>query len=316
MKKGLKKVFVGVSCNIEDTVTAPKIVNSKNIISELPSTIAGSSVNIARLLQCLGSSITKLFTTVGDDIYADFVHKKLTEWGLDYFILPIREATARSIVVVQESDIKNRSTVYGHKPRYIDSKISHGKQTLVEQIGIYQPDFILATGVSPLDVELVEAMFSVNQSLKVFNPGYNLIAETETLMNLLKMVDILFVNHEEVCKFIDKTASEFDPLPDINKFCQAVGVEEVIVTNNSHGAYYGCKSNNYKLLHQPTTTCQVLDSTGAGDAFLAGFIYGRIVDGSPEKSMKIASMVATFNVQKVGGSAIPTSEEIKQISNI
>ncbi len=312
MNKGTKKVFVGVSCNIEDTVTAPEIVTSKNIISELPSTIAGSSVNVARLLHRLGASVTKLFTTAGDDIYAEFVHKTLTEWGLDYLILPIREATARSIVVVQKGN-KNKSTIYGHKPDYISSKVAQGKQVLVDQIDIYQPDFILATGVSPMDIELVEAMFCVNRGIKVFNPSYNLIADAQAFMNLLKMVDMLFVNHEEVCKFLNKPASEFEPTLDIEKFCRIVDVKEVVVTNNSHGAYHCDKDNDYKLLHQPTTPCQVVDPTGAGDAFLAGFIYSRIMGGLTKDSMKLASAVATLNIQKVGGSAIPTDEEIKQL---
>ena len=45
---------------------------------------------------------------------------------------------------------------------------------------------------------------------------------------------------------------------------------------------------------------QVVDSTGAGDSFAAGFVYGVVNDLGPERSARLGSMAAGEIVSHLG----------------
>lgn len=56
------------------------------------------------------------------------------------------------------------------------------------------------------------------------------------------------------------------------------------------------------------------DTTGAGDAFHAGFIYGMLRDDDVEECMKLGNAVAALKCRALGGrAALPTVEELKEM---
>lgn len=56
------------------------------------------------------------------------------------------------------------------------------------------------------------------------------------------------------------------------------------------------------------------DTTGAGDAFRAGFIYGLLKGFSVEETLRAANAVAALNCRELGARAgLPTEEELKQM---
>jgi len=55
------------------------------------------------------------------------------------------------------------------------------------------------------------------------------------------------------------------------------------------------------------------DTTGAGDAFHAGFIYGMLNDESVETCMKLGNAVAALKCRSLGGrAALPTADELRE----
>jgi len=62
-------------------------------------------------------------------------------------------------------------------------------------------------------------------------------------------------------------------------------------------------------------SAEVIDSTGAGDAFDAGFIYGVLKGWELGDATKLGTLLAYLTVQKVGArSAILPLEEIKRMA--
>jgi len=68
---------------------------------------------------------------------------------------------------------------------------------------------------------------------------------------------------------------------------------ELIVTLGPGGASWN--NNKYK-----TTECEVFDVSGAGDTFLASFVYEYLCTGSIEKAINFANSCARIVVQKFG----------------
>ena len=68
-----------------------------------------------------------------------------------------------------------------------------------------------------------------------------------------------------------------------------------------------------ELLTLPAFPVDVVDTTGAGDAFHGGFIYGVLQAWNAPEIVRFASAVASLNCRQLGGrSGLPTVEEVHQ----
>jgi len=87
------------------------------------------------------------------------------------------------------------------------------------------------------------------------------------------------------------------------------GAKEVIVKLGKQGAVY---EDEGKLVAFPATPVeQRIDTTGAGDCFIAGFLYGMIQWGDIPRAIKIGNLTASYSIQKKGAAiSFPNKSEI------
>lgn len=128
---------------------------------------------------------------------------------------------------------------------------------------------------------------------------------------LLKKVDFLKIAKEEAQWLFDTT--------DAGAITHRLGsVEGVLVTDGDKGSNYCLNDHEDKL---PAFSVNTVDTTGAGDAFVAGFIHQLCQQGlhssfgSPESAKKVvkyASAVGALTTLKPGAiAAQPTAEEVE-----
>jgi sugar/nucleoside kinase (ribokinase family) len=135
--------------------------------------------------------------------------------------------------------------------------------------------------------------------------SYNIVeAEREFFHKLMeKYVDIVFANEEEARAFTGE-APEM-AVESLSKLCSIA-----IVKVGAHGSYIrkGTQSLHVPALHIQ----QVTDTTGAGDYFAAGFLFGLVEGCSLDKCAAVGSLLAG-NVIQVVGAHLPDSRwsEIK-----
>jgi len=87
------------------------------------------------------------------------------------------------------------------------------------------------------------------------------------------------------------------------------GVKEVIVKLGNQGAGYEKKG---KLVAFPAVPVeQVVDTTGAGDCFIAGFLYGMFQQEDIAQAIQVANLIASYSIQKKGAAiSFPKKTEI------
>lgn len=129
----------------------------------------------------------------------------------------------------------------------------------------------------------------------------------EKLLDFLKDVDIIFGNLSEYQALYDMESIE-SIIQQLQKTSNIA-----ILTNAEHGALI---ITSHAILHAPAKeVMQIVDTTGAGDMFAAGFLYGMTHGYDLDQCGKIASEMAGHIIAMVG--ARPTgsmSEVLRAVS--
>jgi sugar/nucleoside kinase (ribokinase family) len=110
------------------------------------------------------------------------------------------------------------------------------------------------------------------------------------LDEMLAKVDIIIANEDEAKAFTDK--EEKEALADLMKLAKVA-----IVKVGKHGAYIGYEG---EIIHRPAGDAVARDTTGAGDLWAAGFLYGYARDWDMARSADLGSAVANEVVQIIG----------------
>ncbi|NVM53709.1 MAG: carbohydrate kinase family protein [Candidatus Helarchaeota archaeon] len=142
------------------------------------------------------------------------------------------------------------------------------------------------------------------------NPGALIVDQgLERVEPLLKLTDIFIGSQGEVKRLFQTT--------DLSKGLRALlkHVEIVVVTQGGEGSLVVTEEGEIKI---PAEQVKVVDTTGAGDAFSAGFIYGLLrYNFDPIKLEicgKIGNKAAAHCIQQVGArQGLMTKKELKSI---
>ena len=95
---------------------------------------------------------------------------------------------------------------------------------------------------------------------------------------------------------------------EIADFLQNEGVETVVVKLGKEGCYVKGQGKGFYF---PPYDVRVVDTTGAGDSFVAGFLTGLLQKWNLEKCTQFASVVSAHCIQQLGATTgIPGFDEV------
>lgn len=122
--------------------------------------------------------------------------------------------------------------------------------------------------------------------------NFNIVNAFKGLLDdiIPEYVDILFSNESEAEAFTGLKAEE------AVKVLSGM-VEVSLVTQGKEGALVGSKG---QVIAVPAEGGKPVDTTGAGDHFAAGFLYGQSVGATLEQSARIGSLLAGYIIDVIG----------------
>ena len=121
---------------------------------------------------------------------------------------------------------------------------------------------------------------------------------------LLPLIDFMISSSS----FPERITGEADLSSALKKLSERTGSLFVAATIGEEGvlAYF-----RGQYIHSPAFKIQCQDTTGAGDAFHGGFIYGLLTGFSVEQTLKFANGVAALKCRAVGArTSLPTLDEV------
>jgi sugar/nucleoside kinase (ribokinase family) len=247
----------------------------------------GSAANTVAGLASLGADCA-FIGKVHDDELGQLFKRDIGAAGIDCFTNPLEEgaATGRSIVLVTPDAQRSMFTYLGASRKLsvedIDEKlISESRITFIEGYLWDEPTAHEAV-IKACDLAHKydrKVAFTVSDKYCVSN-------HRENMLDLIaKHVDILFANEEELKSLF--ATDDFAMALDLIKPM----VEIAAVTRDSRGSVVVNK--RVKIFVEAEKMDTVVDTTGAGDLYAAGFLYGMVKGRSLGTCAMIGSIAAS-----------------------
>lgn len=124
-------------------------------------------------------------------------------------------------------------------------------------------------------------------------------------VDMLRDADVFFPNEREA----ELMTGQSEPKAMLDELNQR-GVNNVALKLGSRGALLAWEGKRYQCAPFPVTP---MDTTGAGDCFDAGFIYGWLRGEAPEGCLQFAGICGALSTRCLGGLAgFPTRDELEE----
>lgn len=280
--------------NKKDFVTGKSIcfnLGSKVDIRELRLTSGGGGTNTAATFANQEFKVA-FCGSVGDDILGQALINELEALGIStQFIKKIKKKATNLSVVI--NGLKEDRTILVYR----------GASDLLEKNDIsWQKLKTKWLYIAPLSGKLCNIFediidFAHKNDIKIaVNPGnYQLNLSVDKLKRILSKVDILLLNQEEA-SLLTKIPfkKEREIFKKIDKICPGIA----IMTKGKNGVIVSDGKHIYKARALNT---KIVDKTGAGDSFGAGFVSGYIKSsGNIEKSIQLGIANAAACLKESG----------------
>jgi pseudouridine kinase len=276
--------------------------SNKGQIKMLP---GGVGRNIAENLTRLGQKVS-LISVLGDDIFKDFLLKHSEQTGIgmhESIIIPEYSSAVFSAILNRNNDLAVAIAdmkIYDH----LSPDLFYGEFPSMEQA----------------DFAVLETNFpsSVLDYLVNRYPGKKWILDTvsgdkaKRCEPVLSQLYVLKTNllEAEVITGISSKTPDYRPMVE---FFLNEGVQNVFITLGKEGVIYG---NRQGIHYQPPVPSKVINTIGAGDAFLSGIVFGIIQGMDLNQTAKLGLITAGLTVQteEVVSPYISAEEVLKRLN--
>jgi sulfofructose kinase len=253
--------------------------------------VATALVALSRLgIQC------KFYGILGGDDAGEKIRKSLVDEGVDVSGLITRpEATSQIAFIVVERKTARR-TIFWKRPS--------GEPLRPDGLG---GDFLEGSHFLLLDGLMEHSSLRAAEKAKALGIPVMLDAGRlrPGMMDIARLSDYL-VASEEFAKDSGWAVDREVMLRERER----LGVRALTVTLGTQGSATACGLGFFKT---PAFPVEAVDTTGAGDVFHGGYIYGLLQGWEMPEAVRFASAVAALKCRKIGGRAgIPKLNEVEK----
>lgn len=273
----------------------------------------GSPANIAMNVNMLGIK-SLVVSAVGKDGFGEYLVNHLRESGINTSYIQHVDDAATSMVVISKSKSSPIPIFY----RDADYRLLYNKK-LEEAVKnskvIHFSSWPISMVPARYTIEHVIEVAKKNNTLVCFDPNYHPMLwkrgedGKEYVKSILSKIDIIKPSEDDAERLFGKDSPENQ----VDQFLKH-GVKLVIMTLGEDGAII---SNGKETIELDTLAKEVVDVTGAGDAFWSGF-YTAIIKGYTIKSaLSYGMAVSAYKLQYLGAVVnLPKLEKIKELYNL
>ena len=239
----------------------------------------GKGNNVAVIASNLGMKSRALGFKAGFTGAA--MEQMLQEFGCDTDFIALEEGVTRINVKVKSND---EFEINGQGPRISEEKIL---QLYKKLDALESGDVLVLSGSIPNT--LPDDMYErIMERLAGTGVRISVDATKDLLMNVLKYHPFLIKpNNHELGEMFGVTLESDDEIAEYARKLQEMGARNVLVSMAGDGAILVAEDGS--VLKQLPPAGEVVNSVGAGDSMVAGFLAGYLKTGSYEEALKLGT---------------------------
>ena len=295
-------VFVADLCFVADAI--PKkgqtILGNKHIVGP-----GGKGSNQAIAAARLGGSVN-FITKIGKDQNADMALSLYREAGM-HTACVIQDAnylTGVAGIMIDEKTGDNAINIVPGAAGNLTNEDIDNNLNFIDKSEIFLTQ--LETPYEVTSYALKKA--KETGSITIFNPA----PASDIREDDFKLIDYFTPNETEASYYLKEKVESKDEIERAANSFLEKGVKNIIITLGSKGVYFANSEESY-FIEAFKLKNEVLDTTGAGDAFNGAFAYALSKNQNNKDALTFANKVAGISTTKLGAaSSMPTLNEVEE----
>lgn len=268
--------------------------NTKNFTKLL----GGSPVNVAINTSNLGLK-SGIVASIGDDELGEFALKKIKKTSINLEGFSKKENYNTSIILVSKTDQTPQFIPYRNADYQIDAN-QISENLIISSKILHTTCFALSK--NPAQETILNAAkiaFHNNVKLSIdLNYSPKIWVKNVDYMSIIKKFliynPLLKISKDDCLRLFSCELSDIE----IFKYFHQNGVEMVCLTKGSEGVVL---SYNYKIINQKAHhLTNIIDATGAGDAFWSGFLIAYLQNKNWEYCIENGQKIASMKLRILG----------------
>lgn len=269
--------------------------------------IGGKGANQAVGAARLGASVY-FVGKVGNDPFQQRILDQLKGEGVNtkFVVHDEEDPSGMAVILVDENGRNCIIVIAGANRNLLKKNVQQAKEI------IQKADMLLLQLEIPLKtVEYTLRLARESGVCTILNPAPANILNPEILSN----TEILVPNRDEAEKLTNINITSLEEAKEAGALLLDKGVKAVVLTLGEEGAILVTKE---KISHFCGITVRSLDTTGAGDSFIAALATAFMQSKDIEEAVRYANYAASLSVTRLGAQAsLPYREEVvKFMDNI
>ncbi len=301
---GIGNAIIDVICKVDDdfllqnnlTKSTMKLVDEtefKKLLSNLTieETIAGGSVanSIVGLSQ-LGNKVS-FIGKVNDDEFGSKYEQSLLKEQVTYYYKKKKEniATGTCLILITPDSERTMCTFLGIAGKINENDIN--ESAVKESELVFLEGYLWDEGEPKSAFE--KAFKIANKTAMSLSDPFCVERHKDSFLDLVtNKLDITFANEQEILHLID--ANSFDEVIEFGKNLEKL----LVITRSEKGSIAILNNEIFECNSQKGLS--IVDLTGAGDLFAAGFLHGYLNNMSIQESLIKGTEMASKIIQKIG----------------
>ena len=249
---------------------------------------------------------TFFISKIGDDQFGTMAKKIYEDVGVDYSkVIISKEYSTGAAGILVNNKGQNAINVVPGAAGALTTEDIDAASSVIKESSIF-----LTQLEAPKDVVYYALKIAKeNNVTTVLNPA----PASEIDKDIFPLIDYFTPNEIEASFYVNYKVENEEDANKASLQLLKQGIKNVIITLGDKGAFFANDRENFHIKAM-NLGAKVVDTTGAGDAFNAGFAVALAEDKNIKDSIKFANITAGLSTTKIGtAKSMPLREEIDNL---